>query len=66
MELPVTEIVGTGVVSLIIVFALRVYFLRRFLRKKLAENLNKKIPERSGIRAFTIGSSERPLRAVAN
>jgi len=37
MELSVSEIVGVGVGSLILVFALRVDFLQRFLKKKLTE-----------------------------
>ncbi|MEK9604871.1 MAG: hypothetical protein VW352_01230 [Gammaproteobacteria bacterium] len=37
MELSVSEIVGIGVGSLILVFALKAYFLRRFLKKKFAE-----------------------------
>lgn len=37
MELSVSEIIGIGVGSLIIVFALKAYFLQRFLKKKFAE-----------------------------
>ena len=37
MDLLVSEIVALGVGSFIVVFALKAYFLQRFLRKKLAE-----------------------------
>jgi uncharacterized protein YneF (UPF0154 family) len=37
MELSVSEIVGIGVESLIIGFALKAYILQRFLKKKFAE-----------------------------